>query len=146
MAVLGNHEEAETAVELGNLGVRMLINEAVEITKHYGCEDLEGPLQGVPANAFKVALMHSPEMYAQAAAAGIHLYLCEHTHAGQGRLPWIEATLMNADCPCPCTQGHWQHGAMLGHTSAGVGRSLLPLRYSCPPEIALIEMAKKRSP
>jgi len=103
-------------------------------------------LQGVPENAFKVALAHSPEMYEQAAAAGIHLYLCGHTHAGQIRLPWIGATLVNADCPRAFTHGAWQHGTMMGYTSAGVGCSLLPVRYNCPPEIALIEMAKKLSP
>ena len=30
-AVLGNHDESEMAGELENLGVRMLVNEAVEI-------------------------------------------------------------------------------------------------------------------
>ncbi len=160
VAILGNHDEAEMAAELENLGVRMLINESLEIARggarlwiigvddphHYGCDDLEGALKGVPENAFKVALAHSPEMFDQAAAAGIHLYLCGHTHAGQVRLPWIGATLLNADCPRAYTHGHWQHAAMLGHTSAGIGCSLLPVRYNCPPEIVLIEMAKKRSP
>ena len=160
MAILGNHDEADMAIELENLGVRMLINEAVEIAEgdarlwmigvddphHYGCDDLEAALRGVPANAFKVVLAHSPEIYEQAAEAGIHLYLCGHTHAGQVRLPWIGAPLVNADCPRAYTHGHWKHGAMLGHTSAGVGCSFLPVRYNCPPEIALIEMAKKRSP
>ena len=160
VAILGNHDESEMAVELEKLGVRMLINEPVEIVRggtrlwiigvddphHYGCDDLEGALEAVPANAFKVVLAHSPEMFDQAAAAGIHLYLCGHTHAGQIRLPWIGAPLLNADCPRAYAHGQWQHGAMLGYTSAGVGCSLLPVRYNCPPEIVLIELAKKRSP
>ena len=121
VAILGNHDEAEIAVELENLGVRTLINEAVEIARggarlwiigvddphHYGCDDLEGALQDVPENAFKVALAHSPEMYEQAAAAGIRLYLCGHTHAGQIRLPWIGATLVNADSPRAYTHSQW---------------------------------------
>jgi predicted MPP superfamily phosphohydrolase len=160
VAVLGNHDEAEMAAELEKLGVRMLVNEAVAITRggtglwiigvddphHYGCDDLTGALEGVPENAFKIALAHSPEIFDEAARAGIHLYLCGHTHAGQIRLPWLGATLVNADCPRAYTNGHWQHGAMLGCTSAGVGCSLLPVRFNCPPEIALIEMAKKPSP
>ena len=118
----------------------------VDDPHHYGCDDLDGALEAVPANAFKVVLAHSPEMFDQAAAAGIHLYLCGHTHAGQIRLPWIGAPLLNADCPRAYAHGQWQHGAMLGYTSAGVGCSLLPVRYNCPPEIVLIELVKKRSP
>jgi len=71
-AILGNHDEAAMAVELENLGVRMLVNEAVEIARggarlwiigvddphHYGCDHPEGVLE----NAFKVVLAHSPEM------------------------------------------------------------------------------------
>jgi predicted MPP superfamily phosphohydrolase len=157
LAILGNHDESDIAVELETLGVRMLINEAVEITRggdrlwvigvddphHYGCDDLKSALESVPADAFKVILAHSPEMYEEAAAAEIHLYLCGHTHAGQIRLPGIGGPLTNADCPRAYTHGRWQHRGMLGYTSAGVGCSLLPVRYNCPPEIALIELARK---
>jgi predicted MPP superfamily phosphohydrolase len=159
LAILGNHDESEIAVELESLGVRMLINEAVEITRgddslwmigvddphHYGCDDLPGALESVPPDAFKVVLAHSPEMFNEAAAAQISLYLCGHTHAGQICLPGVGAPLMNADCPRAYTHGHWRHGCMLGYTSAGVGCSLLPVRYNCPAEITLIELARKCS-
>jgi len=157
LAILGNHDESNIGVGLEALGVQMLVNEAVEIPKrgerlwmigvddphHYGCDDLEGALKSVPPDAFKVVLAHSPEMFDEAAAAEIHLYLCGHTHAGQICLPGIGALLLNADCPRAYTSGRWQHGSMLGYTSAGVGCSLLPVRYNCPPEIALIELARK---
>jgi uncharacterized protein len=204
LAILGNHDESDIAIELEALGVGMLINEAVEIPgrllkkafraplsdtrgsvtgyesagagrsrdregaggslfqqpaggagrlwiigvddpHHYGCGDLDGALESVPPDAFKVLLAHSPEMFDEAAAAGIHLYLCGHTHAGQICLPGIGAPLMNADCPRAFTHGRWRHGGMLGYTSAGVGCSLLPVRYNCPPEITLIELAGKRA-
>lgn len=157
VAILGNHDESEMAVELEKLGVRMLINDAVAVARgeaclwmlgvddphRYGCGDLNGALETVPADAFKVLLAHSPEMYRQASTAGIHLYLCGHTHAGQIRVPGIGALLMNAACPRSYTQGRWRCGPMLGYTSAGVGCSLLPVRYNCPPEITLIELGKK---
>jgi predicted MPP superfamily phosphohydrolase len=160
LAILGNHDESDIAVELESLGVRMLINETVEITRggdslwmigvddphHYGCDDLHGALESVPPDAFKVILAHSPEMFDEAAAAQIRLYLCGHTHAGQICLPGVGAPLMNADCPRAYTHGHWRHGCMLGYTSAGVGCSLLPVRYNCPAEITLIEMARKGFP
>jgi uncharacterized protein len=158
-AILGNHDESEIAVELEGLGVRMLINEAVEINRggeglwvvgvddphRYGCHDLDGALESVPAGAFKLLLAHSPEIFIEAAEAGVDLYLCGHTHAGQICLPGIGAPLMNADCPRSYTRGRWRHGGMHGYTSAGVGSSLLPVRYNCPPEITVIELVSKRA-
>ena len=157
VAVLGNHDESDMAGEIEKLGVRMLINEAIEIRRAgaslwvvgvddphcYGFDDLDGALESVPADAFKVLLAHSPEIFDEAAAAGIHLCLCGHMHAGQIRMPLIGSILSNADCPRSYRQGVWQHGRMVGYTCAGVGCSLLPVRYNCPPEIAMIELARK---
>jgi len=47
----------------------------------------------------KFCFSHSPELYQQAAAEGIQLYLTGHTHAGQIRLPGIGALKHNAHCP-----------------------------------------------
>ncbi|MGH9326842.1 MAG: metallophosphoesterase [Terriglobia bacterium] len=154
VAILGNHDDSEIAVELEKLGVRMLINEGVSLSMgsdclgmlgvddlhRYGCDDLAAALASVPADAFKILLAHSPELWQQAAAADIRLYLCGHTHAGQMCLPGVGALVMNARCPRPYTDGRWRHGVMLGYTSAGAGCSLLPLRYNCPPEITVIEL------
>jgi len=109
----------------------------------YGFDDLDGALESVPNDGFKVLLAHSPEIYEEAATAGIHLCLCGHVHAGQIRMPWIGSILSNADCPKTYTEGVWQHAGMVGYTSAGVGCSLLPVRYNCPPEIAMIELVRK---
>jgi len=85
-------------------------------------------------------------MYNEAAAAGIHLYLCGHTHGGQIRLPWLGAPMQNAACPRRYAHGCWRHGEMQGYTSAGAGCSMLPVRYNCPPEITLIELARPAIP
>ncbi|HXJ93277.1 MAG TPA: metallophosphoesterase [Terriglobia bacterium] len=156
-AILGNHDESEIAVELQGFGVRMLINEAVKINQggeglwvvgvddphRYGCDDLEGALERVPPGAFKLLLAHSPELFSEAAHADVDFYLCGHTHAGQICLPRIGPPLMNADCPRSYTSGRWRHGEMHGYTSAGLGCSLVPVRYNCPPEITVIELARK---
>ena len=157
LGILGNHDESEIAIELENLGVRMLINETAEITRGdeslyvigvddphtYGCDDLDGALEGVPEDGFKVLLAHTPEIFEKAASSGVHLYLCGHTHAGQIRLPVIGEVIQNAACPRVYAQGEWRHDRMLGQTSAGVGCSLVPVRYNCPPEIPVIELARK---
>lgn len=155
-AVLGNHDGADMAAELEARDVRMLLNESAVIERdgeaiwvagvddphYYGCDDLPEALREVPPGAFTVLLAHSPEMYEEADRAKIALYLCGHTHAGQVHLPGVGAPLVNARCPREYTSGAWRHGAVRGVTSAGVGCSLLPVRYLCPPEIVVIELSK----
>ena len=106
----------------------------------YACADLPRALSGLPSSAFKVLWAHSPDIIGEAAAAGIQLFLCGHTHAGQIRLPLIGATLVPAQCERRFLQGRWKEGEMEGYTSSGVGCSLLPVRFGCPPEIGLIEL------
>jgi len=148
-AVLGNHDAAEIAVQFEKMGVRMLVNESVQIERagasiwvagiddphYYGCDDLPAALRDVPPGAFRILLSHSPELFEEAAARDVRLYLCGHTHGGQIGLPLLGAPLLNARCPRAYTRGLWRHGAMQGYTSAGAGCSMLPVRYNCPPEI-----------
>lgn len=154
LGILGNHDYAEEAPELEAMGVRMLMNTAVKIATSrgsvwiagvddawdYDCADLPGALSSVPAGAFKILLAHSPDIISEASASGIHLYLCGHTHAGQIRLPVVGATLVPATCERRFLQDTWKEGAMQGYTSSGIGCSMLPVRFRCPPEIGLIEL------
>jgi hypothetical protein len=156
VGILGNHDCADIAPALESMGVRMLINESlaagpssdpvwvigVDDPHFFGCDDLRGALQDVPERGFKLLLSHTPEMYREAAEAGIDLYLSGHTHAGQIRLPGIGALSTMADSPRRFAFGHWRHEGMQGYTTAGVGCSLLPVRFHCPPEIVLIELAR----
>jgi predicted MPP superfamily phosphohydrolase len=159
--ILGNHDPAEIAMELARMGVHMLINDATELHSvgsslwiagvddphYYGCDDLPTALSDVPNASFKVLLAHTPEMYEEAHAANIDLYLCGHTHGGQIRLPTLFrgswAPFRNAACPHEYTYGSWSHQGLQGYTTAGVGASLLPVRYNCPPEIVVIELRQR---
>jgi len=154
VGVLGNHDFAEEADALERMGVRMLMNEAQEVREgpdsvwvvglddahYYGCDDLPGALTHVPADAFKILLVHSPEIINEAERAGMSLYLCGHTHAGQICLPGLGPVFTNASCPRKYTYGTWCYGGIQGYTSAGAGSSGVPVRFFCPPEIGLIEL------
>jgi predicted MPP superfamily phosphohydrolase len=153
--ILGNHDASEIAFALEDMGVSMLINRATELRvageslwligvddpHDYQCHDLESALASVPEDGFKILLAHTPQLYGEASDAGIHLYLCGHTHAGQVQLPGIGSLIQNVPAPKAYTQGHWNHGNMRGYTSAGLGCSMLPIRFNCPPEIVVIELA-----
>jgi predicted MPP superfamily phosphohydrolase len=156
--ILGNHDVSEIAYALEDMGVRMLINEAVEIREgsdvitlagvddpfDFQTDDLPGALTGVPRSAFKILLAHSPELYREAAAEGVDLYLCGHTHAGQIRFPLVGSLRHNSNCPKEYSYGHWKIGKMNGYTSPGVGSSGVPVRFNCPPEIVSIELRRSR--
>ena len=153
-AILGNHDSSEIAFRLEEMNVRMLVNEGVEIGRFsrplwvagvddpfdFRCHDLARGLAQAPAGSISILMAHAPEIFEEAAAAGVHLYLAGHTHAGQIRFPGIGALRQNANCPKEFGFGHWRHGEMQGHTSAGLGCSSLPVRFNCPPEIALLEL------
>ncbi|GIX47438.1 MAG: hypothetical protein KatS3mg131_1649 [Candidatus Tectimicrobiota bacterium] len=154
LGVLGNHDLSEMVPEFERLGVRMLVNEAVAVQRgserlwvvglddphYYGCDDLPGALLEVPPEAFKILLVHTPEMVEEAAASGIHLYLCGHTHGGQICLPFLGPLVTHASCPRRFARGVWQHRGMQGYTSPGVGCSGVVARFLCPPEIGLLEL------
>lgn len=157
--ILGNHDTAELAFALEEMGVRMLVNDAAEIPCannpslwlvgvddpfDFRCHDLPAALSEVPRDSFKILLAHAPELYEQAADEGIALYLSGHTHGGQIRFPLIGSIRTNANCPRDYARGHWKHGDMQGYTSAGAGCSSLPVRFNCPPEVVVFELHHAR--
>lgn len=156
LGTLGNHDPCEIAGGLEDLGVDLLINESTNLWRgaasisfagtddawDYRTDDLPIALKGMPKGTFKVLLTHTPDLYSDAAYAGIRLYLCGHTHAGQVRMPGIGSILQNSTAPRAYTHGAWGHAGMRGYTSAGVGCSMLPIRFNCPPEIMVFELTR----
>ncbi|HXK59641.1 MAG TPA: metallophosphoesterase family protein [Acidobacteriota bacterium] len=156
VGILGNHDFLESVSILEQMGVRMLLNDSLEIRRgsesiwlvglddphYYGCDDLPAALRNVPHGAFKILLVHSPEMFREAAEAGFALYLCGHTHAGQICLPWIGPVVRNAACPRDLIAGRWRYGRVQGYTSAGIGASLFPVRFRCRPEVTIIRLQR----
>jgi uncharacterized protein len=154
VGILGNHDLSEEVPALEGMGVKMLLNAALDLRRgresvwvigvddphYYGCDDLSGALRQVPPHAFKILLVHTPEMLEDAAQHGVHLYLCGHTHGGQICLPTIGPIIVNANCPRQYTRGVWRYKNVQGYTSAGVGTSGVPVRFFCRPEIGLIEL------
>ncbi|HEY7494842.1 MAG TPA: metallophosphoesterase [Candidatus Tectomicrobia bacterium] len=158
VGILGNHDMAEMVPAFERLGVRMLMNESLELRRgldsvwlvgvddphHYGCDDLPGALLDVPKQAFKILLVHTPELIPEADQHGVRLYLCGHTHGGQICLPFFGPLLTHANCPRRYVRGAWQYNNVIGYTSSGVGCSGVTARFLCPPEIVLIELCRTR--
>ena len=159
VGVLGNHDQLEMAAGLEELGMKILLNEAITLSQsgdrlclagvddphHYGCADISVALGNTPRDAFTLLLAHTPELYAEAAAHDIDLYLCGHTHGGQICLPFLGPIITNATCPRPYSRGSWRHGPVQGYTNVGAGSSGVPVRFFCPPEVGLITLRRSSS-
>lgn len=154
VGVLGNHDCFDMIAEFKHMGLHILVNESLALQRddqriwlagvddphYFGCADVSLACANVPQNAFKLLLVHTPELYAEAARAGAGLYLCGHTHGGQVCLPWIGPIETHATCPRRYTRGRWQHQQMQGYTNVGCSASGVPVRFFCPPEIGLITL------
>ena len=150
-AVLGNHDALEMIEPLEAVGVRFLLNESVRLERggqalylagvddphFFQLHDLERALRGIPRDAYRVLLAHSPEIAAAAAETGIHAYFCGHSHGGQICLPGGAALFGNLRCGRRFFKGAWRERQMTGYTSSGTGTSGVPVRFFSRPEIVL---------
>jgi uncharacterized protein len=150
-AVLGNHDSVAMLPALEDMGIRVLMNESVAIERggarlylvgiddahFFGVENFEKALAEVPVEACTLLLSHTPEVYRQAAHAGVDLLLCGHTHGGQICLPGRIPVLLDARIPRRLGRGPWRYRDMLGYTSPGAGTSIAEVRLNCPAEITI---------
>lgn len=101
---------------------------------------LEEAYQAVQVAPFRIAMHHAPDLAEDAAAHGINLYLCGHTHGGQVRIPFWGAIVTNAETAKRFEDGFYMLGNMLLHTSRGLGVEgfARDVRFLCRPEITMI--------
>jgi uncharacterized protein len=149
--VLGNHDTIRMVPALEDMGIRMLLNECVAITRNsdrihisgiddahfYRADNLERARGDIPADEFSILLSHTPEIYQQAAHAEFDLLLSGHTHGGQICLPGQIPLSLDSVLPRRFGAGPWRYHGMQGYTSVGAGCSIVPARFNCPPEITI---------
>lgn len=150
-AVLGNHDTIRMLPGMEDLGIRVLLNEAVRIRRkratiylagiddahYYRVDNIQKAAHDIPHEAFSILLSHSPEPYRHAAHADFKLMLCGHTHGGQICLPGGIPIITDADCPRALARGPWRYHGLTGYTSVGAGSSIVEVRLNCRPEITL---------
>jgi predicted MPP superfamily phosphohydrolase len=157
-AVLGNHDHwastERVIAELQHAGITVLRNQSQPIGRRgadlwvVGVDDAfvhrhdpEAALRGVPAPAFKIALVHVPDLADEIARHPVQLQLSGHSHGGQVCLPGIGPLLlprMGQKYP----MGHRRVGRLQLYTSRGVGRIPPAVRLFCPPEVALLTLRR----
>ncbi len=87
----------------------------------------------------RILLSHSPDQFTWAQAQEYDLMLAGHNHGGQVRLPLLGPLLAPSRQGTRYASGVFRAGDTVMHVSRGTG-SLTPLRYNCPPEVAILEL------
>jgi hypothetical protein len=158
-ATLGNYDSADLARAMMDGGwCRLLVNARADLVVNgapvaiTGTDDPflqeEAPIRAAlsdPGEGFRIALVHTPDMAAEAAAGGFDLYLCGHTHGGQICLPGGNPIATNCKRRRDLASGLWREGGMWGYTSRGAGVSSIARRHNCPAEVTLIRLVAGRS-
>ncbi len=155
LGVLGNHDDCHMVEPMEAMGVRMLVNESVALTRgnariqvigtddvHYYFTDQAVHALEKAAALFTVALVHSPEIYDVAARMGVDLYLCGHTHAGQVCLPGGRPVITHLSRGRRFYKGTWAHRGMVGVTNAGAGTSGVPVRFNTRGEVLVLTLRR----
>lgn len=148
--ILGNHDSILFRKAFSEMGITMLVNQhtylerdgerlwiaGVDDPHYYGMNRLKLALDGMGEEGFRLLLAHSPELVEEAAAQGIDLYLCGHTHGGQVCLPGEIMVMKNARARRRYCKGQWQCGTLQGYTTNGLGVTDVNVRFNCPAEAA----------
>jgi hypothetical protein len=126
-------------------GARLLLNEGgplrpdawlAGVDDLTGAPDMDAALAGAPANALRIALFHSPA-YFDSVAGKLHLALAGHSHGGQVRIPFLPPLWVPRGVG-RYVEGWYELGSARMYVSRGVGTSILPIRFACRPEVAII--------
>jgi uncharacterized protein len=129
-------------------GVHFLLDTSAEIRPgvwligfndtSFATANSEKALANIPDHAYRIALFHGPAFFSQSAES-YDLAFAGHSHGGQVRVPlwgplWLPAGVG------PYVHGWFASGRSKMYVSRGIGTTLLPVRFACRPELAIIAL------
>lgn len=156
VGVIGNHDvwydRTIVQSELENAGIAALWNRHIVIRRTGGAPliiagladdttgdpDFTAALDGAPDGADTIILSHSPDPFADM-SQGPALMLAAHGHCGQVTIPFVGRPILplrNKRYGCHLIE---ENGRRM-YVTAGIGTSILPVRFLNPPEIVLITL------
>ena len=156
--VFGNHDlranRPVIADAMAAAGVRMLVNEVVQLAAPHGDVSIIGlddPIRGAPrgelldgVDGVRIVLMHAPDGLLAAGDRHFDLAVAGHTHGGQIVLPGgVMPYLPHGSLSREYAVGMYElepDGARTLLVSRGVGCSTVPVRFGCSSEVHLITL------
>lgn len=165
-AVLGNHDGFyDTALlkdEFERVGIRVLEDEVAFIERNghkmrfFGMVDhlhmggwkdfnlkKQRAVSAQPQEGQIIVLQHGPDIFPAINALNTFgepykLMLAGHTHGGQIRFPILGAPMVPSSFGQKYTYGHIRESGKHLFVTTGIGNSIFPFRFMCPPEIAVL--------
>ncbi len=154
--VLGNHDTSQVKNLLERGGIVVLNNEDTKLwldndfiyligvdDSFTDRDDLTKAIEKVEAGAPKILLAHAGEIIDEAVKEKIDLVLVGHTHGGQVNLPILGRLIQPlSEYGRRYMSGLFKIESTYLYVNRGIGTSVIPVRFNCPPEITLIELRK----
>ncbi|MEZ6024281.1 MAG: metallophosphoesterase [Hyphomonadaceae bacterium] len=158
VGVIGNHDvwydRASITQAMEDAGVATLWNRNVVISREGGDVVIAGleddmtshpdfgeALDGAPRGVDTIVISHSPDPFADM-PPGPALMLAAHGHCGQVTIPLIGRPILplrNKRYGCHLVEERGQRM----YVTAGIGTSILPVRFLNPPEIVLVTIRSR---
>jgi predicted MPP superfamily phosphohydrolase len=107
--------------------------------------DIDKALINSPKSNFKIVITHNPDAAQTKHNRKIDLFLAGHTHGGQVRIPLLDYSPI-----LPVRSRNLDKGFRKNQfgedvfISAGIGWSILPIRFFCPAEVPIIVLRSKK--
>jgi len=141
-----NHPLHNERAFYSQFGIHFLVNEARPIRPDIwlaglddpssGTPNLDAALSTVPKCAYVIAAFHAPAFFDNVAGR-VPLVLAGHTHGGQVRLPLLPVFWLPRGSGRFLEGWYAERGSRM-YVSRGIGTSILPIRFRCPPELAIV--------
>jgi hypothetical protein len=162
-AVVGNHDvllsRAAVIESLLANGITVLDNAYLPIERpgaRFWLAGVDDPVEGLPLPELAipesirnvphepiVLLCHAPDyvddLLATPEGRALSLMLSGHTHGGQVRIPLVGATTL-PPLGRKYVEGWFHFGNLQLYVNRGLGTVGIPVRFNCPPEIALLTL------
>ncbi len=155
-AIQGNHDSEEFMDMLSNIGIKVLKNSAMKISKgksdfyigglNCHCRnscDIPKMLADVEPGKFLIGLTHYPEFAEGLIAGGARLVLAGHTHGGQICRPGGKAIITHSRTGQYYVSGLNKIGDSFVFTNRGLGNTTIPIRMFCKREIGILTLLRK---
>jgi uncharacterized protein len=161
IAILGNHDwwynGYKTKQALEKSGIRVLENESVNIARNNEkplwiagladnierIPDIYKSIKNVNSKDTVILLTHEPDFFGDFAnniPYQVKLVLSGHVHGGQVRLPFIGAIITPSSYGNRYSKEFIVENGKQMFVTSGIGTSILPVRFLCPPEIVVITL------
>jgi uncharacterized protein len=127
------------------LGLADQLAHRVSRRRYRGADDLSGTLAQVTDDAPIVLLAHEPNVFHRVPDR-IAVTLCGHTHGGQVNFPIVGPVIANERFGPDLVYGHMVFGKRHLVISAGLGTSILPVRFMRPPEVVELTISSPLKP